>query len=249
MSITGPHESNNKLCIYVVPVGWIHAVPLWQMCCTDSTAMKSRCWISSLQLWTLTTELSVTFTNRYQYKWKSARQVHHRLFPPKSDSKIWITYRKLQQHIAIKVHRTEFPNVKRFPACFVTSELQKLLLLLRYNCLTVSFSRTTWVSRYKKDKTSLDLDEARWWGFGCTSISVTICIQSAPCSRQITTPPHHHSIFTGRVPFLMHNQQCESTESRQNCKKVKKTELQKLGAISKLVWLLPATHFMVTELW
>ena len=31
--------------------------------------------------------------------------------------------------------------------------------------------------------------------------------KSAPCSRQITTSAPHHSVFTGRVPFLPPNQQ------------------------------------------
>jgi len=44
-----------------------------------------------------------------------------------------------------------------------------------------------------------------------TGISWTICKQSAPRSRLITTPTPHHSIVTGRVLFLMPNQQCEST--------------------------------------
>ena len=36
--------------------------------------------------------------------------------------------------------------------------------------------------------------------------------KSAPRFRQITTPAPHHSVFTGRVPFLPHKQQCQSTE-------------------------------------
>ena len=32
------------------------------------------------------------------------------------------------------------------------------------------------------------------------------------CSRQITTPTPHHSIFSGQMLFLMPNQQCQSTE-------------------------------------
>jgi len=40
----------------------------------------------------------------------------------------------------------------------------------------------------------------------------TKCKQSAPLSRQVTTPTPHHSIFTGRVLFLAPNQQCQSTE-------------------------------------
>jgi len=52
----------------------------------------------------------------------------------------------------------------------------------------------------------------RWWFFGYSGISWAMCKQSAPRCRQITTPTPHHSIFTGRVLFLMPNQQCQSTE-------------------------------------
>ena len=45
-----------------------------------------------------------------------------------------------------------------------------------------------------------------------SGISWAIC-QSAPCSRQITTPAPHHSVFTDRMPFLLPNQQRQSTES------------------------------------
>ena len=48
-----------------------------------------------------------------------------------------------------------------------------------------------------------------WDGNG---ISWTICKQSAPCSRQITTPTPHRSIFSGRMLFLTSNQQCQNTE-------------------------------------
>jgi len=62
----------------------------------------------------------------------------------------------------------------------------------RFNGL---FSRTTRVNRYQKGETSLDLNEARDDG-------VLGCRQSAPRSRQITSPTPHHSIFTGRTLFL-----------------------------------------------
>jgi len=78
------------------------------------------------------------------------------------------------------------------------------------------FSRTTWVSRHLKGKTSLDLgkgcSQPRWWVLGCSGISWTICKQSAPRSRQITTPTPHYSIFVGRMLFLTSNQQCQSNE-------------------------------------
>ena len=50
----------------------------------------------------------------------------------------------------------------------------------------------------------------RWWGG--SGISWTICKSFAPRCRQITTPVPHHSDFTGRMPFLPPNQQCQSTE-------------------------------------
>ena len=44
------------------------------------------------------------------------------------------------------------------------------------------FCGTTQVSQYQKGKTNLDFTEAR-------------DSESAPCSRQITTPAPHHSVF------------------------------------------------------
>ena len=37
-------------------------------------------------------------------------------------------------------------------------------------------------------------------------------MQSAPWPRHITTPASHHSVFTGWMPFLSPNQECQSTE-------------------------------------
>jgi len=47
-----------------------------------------------------------------------------------------------------------------------------------------------------------------------SGISRAIC-KSAPRSRQITTSAPHHSVFTGRMPFLPPNQQRQSTEGSQ----------------------------------
>jgi len=47
-----------------------------------------------------------------------------------------------------------------------------------------------------------------------SGISWITCKQSAPHYRQITTPEPHQSIFTGKMLFLMPNQQCESTEGK-----------------------------------
>ena len=73
------------------------------------------------------------------------------------------------------------------------------------------FSGTTHVSRYQKGKTNRDFTEARdsewqWHQLGH--------MQVCTCSRQTTTPAPHHSVFTGRMPFLPPNQQCQSTEGK-----------------------------------
>ena len=44
-----------------------------------------------------------------------------------------------------------------------------------------------------------------------SGISWAAC-KSAPCSKQTTTPAPHHSVSTGRMPFLPPNQQRQSTE-------------------------------------
>jgi len=77
------------------------------------------------------------------------------------------------------------------------------------------FSRTTWVSRYQKVKTSLDLNEPRddgvlgWQRHQLDNIQ-TICIS-------LWTDNHtsnHQSIFTGWMLFLTPNQQCQSIEGK-----------------------------------
>jgi len=74
------------------------------------------------------------------------------------------------------------------------------------------FSGTTRVSRYQKGRGLKQiwilLKQETVSG---SVISWVIC-KFAPGSRQITTPAPHHSVFTGRMPFLPPNQQCQSTE-------------------------------------
>jgi len=62
------------------------------------------------------------------------------------------------------------------------------------------------VSRYQKGKTNLDFTEARdsecqWHQLGCTSLQA---------ENHTSTQPIN--FFTGRMPFLPPNQQCQSTE-------------------------------------
>jgi len=95
---------------------------------------------------------------------------------------------------------------------FTINLLTHLLPYYWHHPFNGPLSRTTWVSRYQKGKTSLNLKEARGDGvLGCSGISWTTCKQSAPRSRQITTPTPHHSIFTGRTLFLMPSQQRQSS--------------------------------------
>jgi len=90
-------------------------------------------------------------------------------------------------------------------------------LLLSQHPFSGPLSRTTWVSRYQRGKTSLHLYEARDDKvLGCSGISWTICKQSAPRSRQISTPTPYHSNFTGCLLLLTPNQQSQSTEGVAN---------------------------------
>ena len=103
------------------------------------------------------------------------------------------------------------------PDCPCCQSSHRMQVFLSDTTLLHSFngpvSRTAWISQHQKGETSLDLNEARDDGVaGRQCISWTICKQSAPRSKQITTPAPHRSIFTGRMLFLTPNQQCQSTE-------------------------------------
>jgi len=70
------------------------------------------------------------------------------------------------------------------------------------------FSGTTRVSRYQKGKTNLDFTGARdsewqWHQLGHMQVSTSL-----QTDNHASTPP----FFTGRMPFLPPNQQCQSTE-------------------------------------
>ena len=70
---------------------------------------------------------------------------------------------------------------------------------------------TRWASTRKVKPIWILLEQETVSGGG---ISWAIC-KSAPRSRQITTPAPHHSLFTGRMPYLPPNQQRQSTEGTQ----------------------------------
>jgi len=77
------------------------------------------------------------------------------------------------------------------------------------------------VSRYQKGKTNLDFTEARdsewqWHQLGHASLHL------AP---DINTPTPHHSVFTGRMPFLPPNEQRQSTEGTNPNPNVSYTDL------------------------
>ena len=74
-------------------------------------------------------------------------------------------------------------------ACASVVHSHIVLSLTHTHSFNGPLSRTTRVSRYQKGKTNLDVTESRDSG-----VSWDICT-SAPCSRQITTPALHHSVF------------------------------------------------------
>jgi len=72
------------------------------------------------------------------------------------------------------------------------------------------FSWTTCVSQYQKGKTNLDFTEARdseWQWHQLGHMQVCILLHT---DNHTSTPP---LFFTGRMPFLLPNQQRQSTEA------------------------------------
>ena len=75
---------------------------------------------------------------------------------------------------------------------------------------TGPLSGTTWVSRYQKGKTNLDFTEAtdsEWQRHQLGHMQICTSLQTN--NHASTTPL---KFFTGRMPFLPPNQQCQSTE-------------------------------------
>jgi len=75
-------------------------------------------------------------------------------------------------------------------------------------------SRTTRVIQYQKGKTNVDFTEARdseWQWHQLGHMKVCTSLQT---NNHASTRPGHHSVFTGRMPFLPPNQQCQSTEGK-----------------------------------
>ena len=84
--------------------------------------------------------------------------------------------------------------------------LELLLLLQPFNGL---FSRTTWVSRYQKGKTNLDFTGARDSEWQWHQLDHMLVCTSLQTDNHASTPP---LFFTGRMPFLSPNQQCQKNE-------------------------------------
>ena len=115
-----------------------------------------------------------------------------------------LTFKPHLDHSSVFVHFSHVPSIQttlhgdiysnRPHLCTACRQCSLILLLHPFNSL---FSRTTWVSQYQKGKTSLDLNEARDDGgfLGGSGISWTTCKQSAPRSRQITTPTPHLNFY------------------------------------------------------
>ena len=71
-------------------------------------------------------------------------------------------------------------------------------------------SGTTRVSRYQKSKTNLDFTEARDSEWQWHQLGLMQVCTSLQTDNHASTPPL--SFFTGRMPFMPPNQQCQSTE-------------------------------------
>ena len=75
------------------------------------------------------------------------------------------------------------------------------------------FSKRTWVSRYQ-NVSIMDFPELR-------VMEVVVATGDMTCKAPVKSSPptNQHPVFTGRMPFLSPNQQCQSTEEKHssNC--------------------------------
>ena len=79
-------------------------------------------------------------------------------------------------------------------------------------------SRTARVSRYQKGKTNLDFSEARdseWQWHQLGHMQVCTLLQTDNHTTDTSTLPR--SFFRGQMPFLLPNQQRQSTEGTYVC--------------------------------
>jgi len=76
----------------------------------------------------------------------------------------------------------------------------------------------------------------RW---GDSGISWIIHNSFTPCSRQITTPVPHHSVFTGRMPFLLPNQQRQCTAGKTITPQKNEVKYHKKRRFSRIHWVAP----------
>jgi len=89
------------------------------------------------------------------------------------------------------------------------------------------------VSQYQKGKTNLDFTEARdseWQWHQLAHMQVCTLLQT---DNHTSTPPL--SFFTGRMPFLPPNQQCQSTEGHVLSHEEEKERLRWEGFAEKKV--------------
>ena len=89
------------------------------------------------------------------------------------------------------------------------------LLLLLLHLFNGLFARTTWISRYQKGKTSLDLNEAKddkvlGWQWHQLDHMQTVCTLLQTDNHTNTSSLN----FYRPVLFLTPNQQCQSTEGK-----------------------------------
>jgi len=88
-----------------------------------------------------------------------------------------------------------------------SAQLAKFEWTYCYIHLMAFFSKTTWLSGQQKGRTILDFNEPRDDGWQWHQLDVRKSFTSH--SRQITMQVPHHSVFTGRMPFLLPNQSTE----------------------------------------
>jgi len=82
---------------------------------------------------------------------------------------------------------------------------ERIIIHLQQHTFNGPFSGTTQVSRYQKGKTNLDFTEARDSGWQWHQLGYMQVCTLLQTDNHASTPPL--KFFTGRMPFLLPNQQ------------------------------------------
>ena len=166
------------------------------------------------------------------------------IYRPRKDERLsWLTWPVAdglptsvvthQLQVECRTGKVRQSGTNVLPLCYATNlAVTKQHTHTHTHTFNGSFSGTTRVSRYQKGKTNLDFTEQET--VSGSGIRWALC-KSARCSRQITTPAPHHSVFY-RPDALPAAQRTASKHWRPKLYVHKNTTWKKYNSVYKQRW-------------